>query len=346
MHIICNVLNALVLATVATASSSGCGVAPPIPLGQRHNATLSSADLAINNRTFMYWLPPNYNPAKPNPLILSFHGGGVNGDRQADQDSFADPFFNQDHVVVYPQGLVAGAAGVEPITVWQGIRLLPCYWDDVAFVLALLDHLERELLCIDPTRVYAAGKSMGGGLSDILACDARSSARFAAIAPVAGSYWARLDPRLCSTPDSAAAVPVPACPGKRACPMPVMAFHGRNDTTAPIGGGPITGLDCMPPVQRWVETWAARDGLDPSSPSAEKLPSGDNATVYRYGRGDDGGEEKGLVTFVMPGDHVAHDWPTTVDYGGTQRVLEPGQGPANFNGTAMIMDFFRKYKTP
>ncbi|KAK8049881.1 hypothetical protein PG994_011611 [Apiospora phragmitis] len=225
----------------------------------------------------MYWLPPSYNPAKPNPLILSFHGGGVNSDRQTDQDFFADASFNMDHVVVYPQGLlVVGCSVAPPTTVWQGVRVLPRYWDDVVFVLALLDFLERELLCLDPARVYAAGKSMGGGA--------------------------------------------------------------------------INGLDCVPPVQRWVEEWAVRDGLDPSSPAVEKLPSGDNATVYRYGKdgGSSGkeGKEEGLVTFVMAGDHVNHDWPTTVDYGSTSRVLEPGQGPANFNGTSMMMDFFRKYKTP
>ncbi|KAK7940962.1 uncharacterized protein PG986_013349 [Apiospora aurea] len=350
MQILYHASTCLALATAAAAASSGCGAAPPIPLGQRRNATLSSADPAIDNRTFMYWLPPSYNPNKPNPLILSFHGGGVNSDRQADQDFFADAAFNPDHIVVYPQALLLDACNVAPpTTVWQGLRLIPRYWDDVAFVVALLDHLERELLCVDPTRVYAAGKSMGGGLADILACDERSSGRVAALAPVAGSFWANVDPRLCAGP-AAERVPVPACPGKRACPVPVIAFHGRNDTTAPFGGGAINGLDCVPPVQRWVEEWAVRDGLDPASPTLEKLPSGDNATVYRYGKAGGGGEnaekEDGLVTFVMAGDHVNHDWPTTVDYGGTSRVLEPGQGPANFNGTSMMMDFFRKYKTP
>lgn len=346
MQIIYNVSTFLTLATVTAASGSGCGAAPPIPLGQRRNATLSSADPAIDGRTFMYWLPPSYSLEKPNPLILSFHGGGVNSDRQADQDFFADAAFNTDHVVVYPQGLLLDGCGVvPPTTVWEGLRLLPKYWDDVAFVLELLDFLERELLCIDAARVYAAGKSMGGGLVDILACDERSSGRIAAIAPVAASFWANVDPRLC-TGRAAAPVPVPTCPGKRACPVPVIAFHGRNDTTAPFDGGAINGMDCVPPVQRWVEDWAVRDGLDPSRQTLEKLPSGDNATVYRYGADKKEEKEEGLVTFVMPGDHVNHDWPTTVDYGGTSRVLEPGQGPANFNGTSMMMDFFRKYKTP
>ncbi|KAK8138296.1 ferulic acid esterase (FaeA) [Apiospora sp. TS-2023a] len=347
MRIFYNVYNLLTLATVAAVSGSGCSAAPPIPLGQRRNATLSSADPAIDGRTFMYWLPPSYNPDKPNPLILSFHGGNANSDRQANQDFFADADFNTDHVVVYPQGLLYDGCDVATrITVWQGIRQLPKYWDDVAFVLELLDFLEQELLCIDATRVYAAGKSMGGGMVDILACDERSSGRIAAIVPVAAAIWANVDPRLC-TGSAAASVPVPACPGKRACPVPVMAFHGLNDTTVPFNGGPVTGMDCVPPVQRWVEAWAGRDGLDPSSPTLEKLPSGDNATVYRYGGdGDDEEGDERLVTLVMTGDHANHDWPTTVDYGSTSRILEPGQGPTNFNGTSMMMDFFRRYKTP
>jgi poly(3-hydroxybutyrate) depolymerase len=58
----------------------------------------------------------------------------------------------------------------------------------VAFTMEMLDHFE-ERYCIDSSRVYAAGKSNGGGFTNLLACDAAASKRIAAFAPVSGAYY-------------------------------------------------------------------------------------------------------------------------------------------------------------
>lgn len=42
--------------------------------------------------------------------------------------------------------------------------------DDVAFTMEMLDNFEKRY-CIDSSRVYAAGKSNGGGFTNLLACD-------------------------------------------------------------------------------------------------------------------------------------------------------------------------------
>ena len=66
-----------------------------------------------------------------------------------------------------------------------------------------------EELCIDESRVYAAGLSMGGFMSSLVACE--MSGRFAAVAPVAGLQF----PEGCN-------------PG-RPDPRAVVPRHGRSD---------------------------------------------------------------------------------------------------------------------
>ena len=78
---------------------------------------------------------------------------------------------------------------------------------------ALIDDLVASQ-CVDPKRVFATGFSMGGGMTNVLAC--RLADRFAAVAPVAGNHgetWGG------------------TCAPSR--PVPIMAFHGTQDSFLP-----------------------------------------------------------------------------------------------------------------
>src|SRR5436305_2185699 len=88
--------------------------------------------------------------------------------------------------------------------------------DDVAFVAALLDRLERKV-CMDRERVYATGVSNGGGFAARIGCEL--SARIAAIAPVAGGYRSLAECR----PDR---------------PVSVLEIHGTSDPVVPYDGKP------------------------------------------------------------------------------------------------------------
>ena len=90
----------------------------------------------------------------------------------------------------------------------------------------MLDHFE-ERYCIDSSRVYAAGKSNGGGFTNLLACDATASKRIAAFAPVSGAYYQDVPEDACN----AETVPIECNPGR--CPIPIIEFHGTADTTIP-----------------------------------------------------------------------------------------------------------------
>lgn len=55
--------------------------------------------------------------------------------------------------------------------------------NDIGFTMDMLTYFNKNF-CIDNKRVYATGKSNGGGFTSVLACDPVVSNSFAAFAPV------------------------------------------------------------------------------------------------------------------------------------------------------------------
>ncbi|TRX92706.1 hypothetical protein FHL15_006380 [Xylaria flabelliformis] len=301
-------------------SVTGCGNDPDVALNTRITAKLPSG------RTYLYWVPPNYNSQKETSLIFSFHGATKTPEAQADLDLLTTPFFNKNHIVVYPS---SGEYGEDKGRYWQGAPQVPPDVDDVAYVLEILDAMESQF-CIDTARVYATGKSQGGMMTNNLACDERSSARVAAFAPVSGSYYVNVTGTEC--------VPTMLefnCHPARAH-IPIFIFHGGNDHTINYTGGPRSG-ECLPYIPHFVAAWALRDGLSDTPEFAGPLPNaGDNATLYRYGSGD----QKDLVEFIYDGNHVDHQWPATIP---NSDSIEHDSPPATFNASSIIMDFFGRY---
>lgn len=300
----------------AAASSAGCGSDYDVPtLNARHNATLANS-----NRTYMYWLPPSYDQNSPAPLILSFHGVGQSPVQEADLDLLGDTFFNTGQIVVYPQ---ASKPDGEKKVIWQGPPDVEV--DDVSFVMDLLDELEANL-CIDTRRMYATGKSEGGGFVGTLACNATSAARIAAFAPVSGAFYIDAD---CDDPDTVA---IPCDPGR--CNVPVLEFHGGADFLVSIDGGERRSA-CLPSIKHYMENWAELDGLNSTAPAVVyNITSA--ATVSKY-------DEAGTVTFVYDGDDVKHDWPFTVAT--TDTAMDRGD-PATFNATSIILEWFGNFTLP
>ncbi|KAI1753767.1 Alpha/Beta hydrolase protein [Xylaria castorea] len=301
-------------------SVTGCGNEPDVALDTRITAELPSG------RTYLFWVPPNYNLRKETSLIFSFHGGTKTPESQADLDLLTTPFFNKDHIVVYPS---SGEYGADKGRYWQGAPQVPPDVDDVAYVLEILDAMESQF-CIDTARVYATGKSQGGMMTNNLACDERSSARVAAFAPVSGSYYVNVTGTAC--------VPTMLefdCRPARAH-VPVFIFHGGNDHTINYTGGPRSG-ECLPYIPYFVAAWALRDELSDTPNHVGPLPNaGDNATIYKYGSGN----REDLVEFIYSGDHVDHQWPATIP---NSDSIEHDSPPATFNASSIIIDFFGRY---
>lgn len=95
---------------VKGASSSGCGLVQSVQVGQTTNVTLP------DNRWYLLYFPEKYDPSTPAPLILSYHGGDRNASEQQKLDMLATPFFNEEYVVVYPNGIdVSRAVNTEAL---------------------------------------------------------------------------------------------------------------------------------------------------------------------------------------------------------------------------------------
>jgi polyhydroxybutyrate depolymerase len=131
----------------------------------------------------------SYRSDRPSPVIIDFHGGGVNAEislftwalyARADQEEQDPP------IVIYAQGH-SNRNGVDGMFFWNAD---PVYtpaagadnFDDIAYTRAVLDDVEN-FIQIDPDRIYATGISNGGMMAYRVALEMPDV--FAAVAPVA-----------------------------------------------------------------------------------------------------------------------------------------------------------------
>ncbi|MGH3631566.1 MAG: alpha/beta hydrolase family esterase, partial [Sciscionella sp.] len=135
----------------------GCHRAPNLPKGQTVERDIDSGGY---HRTYLIHLPAGYDAARPTPVVLAFHGRKGDG---SDIEAYSG-IDALDAIAVYPRGL----PGADDKTAFEGAPYSPPS-DDVLFVSDLLDHLQHTL-CVDPDRIYATGKSNGGGFTALLAC--------------------------------------------------------------------------------------------------------------------------------------------------------------------------------
>ena len=146
-------------------------------------------------------------------------------------------------IVVTPEALVDvlitgstawnSGAGVAGISLNAGV-------DDVGFINALIDTISAHYN-IDQNRVFATGFSMGGFMSNRLACELNN--RIASIASVAGSVGGTL---VCN-------------PGQS---IPVCHFHGTGDTQVGYGtvGGGVQNNNWGSNAPDWVSFWNTNNG--------------------------------------------------------------------------------------
>lgn len=194
--------------------------------------------------------------------------------------------------------------------------------DDVQFTADILNEVE-DLYCIDPSRIGVTGKSDGAGFCNVLACDSVLSKRIAAYAPVSGAYY------MDTLPCYPSAVAIPCSTSRTNIPM--LAFHGGNDTTIAYLGGERKD-ECLPTIPHFIQDWALRDRLGGSNVSTALAA---NTIRYTFGRG----LERGLVELVYE-SNIGHDWPSTKSNADNIVV---GHHVANYNATPIILDFFESH---
>jgi polyhydroxybutyrate depolymerase len=312
-------------ASIAADPSAGCGgVGPDIA---RPGDETVPIDVGGTARSYLRHVPPGYDGSTPVALIVDFPGYAIDASLEAGISGMAAAGNTAGYVTVTPEALGE-----------------PPHWDtrvdspDVAFVDAVLDDLETEL-CLDRNRVYVTGFSGGAFMASTLACTLDD--RIAAIAPVAGLR------------------DVPGCDPQR--PVPVLTFHGTEDTFMPFDGGMGPGLAALPSPDgsggRLGDALAGDDSLVPGSLDD---PVADIAGAWADRNGCEAEPDEGpvaddvtLVEFTCPaGADVelyrvrggGHTWPGSD--GSATFAYVAGETTFSVDATALIWDFFTAHPRP
>jgi polyhydroxybutyrate depolymerase len=285
-------------------------------------------------RTFTVHVPKSYDGSRPVPLVLAFHGLGMNGvameglslmDITAERNGF---------IVVYPDGVGAR---------WNdGSARGSNGMDDVGFVSDLLNHLQRQYK-IDPRHIHACGISNGGYFTQRLGCEMAD--RIASI----GVISATITSAVCSS-----------CHPRRS--MPVVLFLGTEDPLVPregeskelgklgealgipgVGGAAISStmakVGGLYTANETAEFWARINNCG-SHPREDRMSDrsprdGCQVTRETYGGGSGGSE---VVVYTVHGG--GHNWP-----GGSGAVAQDVLGVTTYDISAsdICWEFFRNH---
>ncbi len=273
-----------------------------------------TVDVDGRTRSYHLHIPKNYDPGKPTPVVLAYHGAMTNGLVMAGFSGLSNKADEAGFIVVYPNGNGRG----DLTLVWNsgGIRDKAAdeKLDDVGFTSKLIDDLQT-IAHVDPRRIYATGLSNGGMMCYRLAADL--SDRIAAIAPVAGTMAIEKNPKR---------------------PVPIIHFHGTVDKLVPYGGPEGASKNFLPfkSVDETMRVWCRLDGC-PAMPITAELPdlADDGTTVTRktWGPGKDGAE---VILYTIEGG--GHTWP------GRPRFVEfLGKSTRDISANDLIWDFFQKH---
>jgi polyhydroxybutyrate depolymerase len=220
-------------------------------------------------------VPESYDPTKPVPLVLNFHGYTANAFAQSILTGFSSKADAENFIVLYPEG-----TGDKP-----GFNAGACCGsaaqnmvDDVGFTRAILAEATTRL-CVDDKRVFVTGFSNGGFMSHRIACEFADVV--AAIAPVS------------------AVLPVPDASCTPARPIPVLDFHGTADDTVPYDGNAQYGWPSAPAT---FAGWAMRDQCTDAMPAQTYQKDDVACETYSH---CGGGAEVTLCTITGGG----HAWP-------------------------------------
>jgi polyhydroxybutyrate depolymerase len=293
-----------------SAGSAGAGASGGAPACTKPAEPGNSTHTLVHagtERQYSLHVPPGYDGVKWMPLVLNFHGYTSN---MAQQSLFSGMNATADaegFVVVYPNGLKNTVNGNQSWNAGACCAFGDSDRDDVGFVDALLDDLASRL-CIDDKRVYATGMSNGGFMSYFLACE--RAQRFAAIGPVAGVLG----------------VPSASCTPSRA--VPVIHFHGTEDTLVPYDGGGASGFASVPNT---ISGWVARNGC--SGQPAQTFSNGAARCETTAGCAE--GAEVVLCTI----DGMGHCWPG-------QAFCPFGNGSTDISANQAMWDFFERFALP
>jgi len=277
--------------TAAPAPVSTPAPAPacdPGPPGTRH--------VQVGKRWFLLHVPADLH--EPSPVVFTFHGLTSNAQQQLALTGFEQVSEEGRFLLVAPEA-------------YQG------RWDLTgARDRNYLRRVAAAVPCMDPTRVYASGMSMGSAMTFALAC--APDRKFAAFGGVALTFYE------------------PQC--EQAPPAPIIYFHGTADTVVPFEGGRPTGEQVrLPAVADAMREWAGHNAC--TDESVQK--AGSDVTLREWTQCDAGAD----VDYyrVRAGGHT---WPGGPEF--VADLIEPalGRTTQSVDASRLMWEFFQRYSLP
>lgn len=266
-------------------------------------------------RTYHLHLPQNANRSNSLPLVIALHGSFGSGEKFAKNTNFNALADQEGFAVVYPDAID---------THWNdGRGTVSPNVDDVGFIKALIEQLVR-FRNIDKSRIYAAGLSNGGMLTQRLACE--MSDQIAAFASVSGSLPKPLESQ---------------CKPKN--PVSILMINSPNDQLVPWNGGEIRGRGgevlSIPETVAW---WREQNGST-SKPVANSLPVRDYSDSTRVREARYSGGRGGSEVILYTVDGGGHSWPDTNSNEHNPTRERFGKRSRQIDASQVIWTFFQRH---
>ncbi len=289
----------------STPTSTACSPAKNSASGR----TSETLNVDGEQRTYELDVPASYAGAKPTPVVFTFHGRGSTGSQQLFLSGM-DQVGNQNNFIVVAPSAIDGQ--------WQFPLTGSQTTADTAFLTELTTALETRL-CIDKTRIYASGMSLGSAMTFVLAC--AKDRKFAAFGGVGASFYRQ------------------QC--NESAPAPFIYFHGTADPIVPFEGGSVSGSPVgsltarVSPATENIQKWAAHNGC-PAKPSKKQI--GDTTLIAWTGC-----TNNASVDFYRI-NGSGHTWP-----GADETIalfLEPqlGSTTQSVKASELMWKFFQGYQ--
>lgn len=189
-------------------------------ISQQNNGSIT---VGQETRTYIEYIPQNYQNSESAPLVVILHGigGTAQGLAGAGLNFIAD---TARFIPLYLQGLDNWGG----TSSWNNNTLLASTANDIAFFQTMIEHMVDNYN-IDRSRVYFVGISMGAIMTfnALNVMDGQIAAAVCHIGTMSDIDLAAYNPSI---------------------PRPVMQVHGTMDGTVPYAGTPLPSLSLVNPT--------------------------------------------------------------------------------------------------
>jgi polyhydroxybutyrate depolymerase len=274
-------------------ASGAFGLSTLVLFATVHAAAAELMQLVVNGQSRTYLLEQPAVPG-PRPTIIMLHGAGAGAQRELQLSGLARLAPREGFVAVVPEGrggrwnfFPPGQENAQDVQLFQQFGGVP---DDVAFIRTLVTDLVRRGIS-DPSRIYLAGRSLGGVMALRMACV--DGERFAAIGLLISAM---------------ADVIGTDCHLSK--PLPLLAVNGTADPIIPPAGGRSRRGDDLWPTHRMVSFFRRLNGCaDPPEQSVLPVQRPQPIEIERWTKCAGGA----VIAYRVVGG--GHEVPSVVDSG-------------------------------